>query len=142
MYVSRTKLLFYKTTKSEEKMTRTINAETECLIQLENKRSNIYRNIEETISEAVDASFSLFGETFKDLVYSELEAKFQIEKQDIPYRINDFAAAIEEIYGVGAKLLETKIIQALHERIKGFIYIPRGKDLVFTDYIESLRQLP
>ena len=142
MYVSRTKLLFYKTTKSEEKMTRTINAETECLIQLENKRSNIYRNIEETISEAVDASFSLFGETFKDLVYSELEAKFQIEKQDIPYRINDFEAAIEEICGVGAKLIETKIIQALHERIKGFIYIPRGKDLVFTDYIESLRQLP
>jgi hypothetical protein len=112
------------------------------VIQLENIQSKIQPKIEETISEAVDSSFALFGETFKNLVYSELEKKFDIEKQDIPYRINDFADAIEEICGVGAKLIEAKIIQALHGRTKGFIYVPTGEDLVFTEYIESLRQLP
>jgi len=123
-------------------MTQTINKEIGFMIQLENKQSKVPRNIEEIISEAVDSSFSLFGETFKDLVYSELQTKYQLEKQDIPYRIDDFAGAIEEICGVGAKLIETKIIQALHEKTKGFIYVPRGEDLVFTEYIESLRQIP
>jgi len=66
MYLSKTKLLSTKQHKWK-KMTQTINKEIGFMIQLENKQSKVPRNIEEIISEAVDSSFSLFGETFKDL---------------------------------------------------------------------------
>ncbi len=118
-----------------------MNATIECPAQLDGKPSNLLRqNVEGLISEAVDNSFSLFGDTFKTLAYNELEKTFQIKKQEIPYRINEFTNAIEEICGAGAKIIEMKIIQALHKKVKGFVYVARGEDLVFTDYVESLRQ--
>ena len=124
-------------------MTQTMSTEAGCTIQLGGKQSNAFqRNIETVISEAVDSSLSLFGTTFKMIVYAELETKFQIKKQEIPNRINDFANAIEEICGVGAKLIEMRIVQALHEKVQGFIYVPSGEDLMFTEYVESLRQFP
>ena len=95
-------------------MTQTINTEIGFAVQLGDKQSNFQHNIETVIIEAVDSSFSLFGETFKKVVYAELETTFKIQKQEIPYRINDFANAIEEICGAGAKLIEMRIIQALH----------------------------
>jgi len=120
-----------------------MSTEAGCTIQLGGKQSNAFqRNIETVISEAVDSSLSLFGTTFKMIVYAELETKFQIKKQEIPNRINDFANAIEEICGVGAKLIEMRIVQALHEKVQGFIYVPSGEDLMFTEYVESLRQFP
>ena len=141
MYPSKTKLLFNKKTQCEKKMTQTICKEVGFAIQIENQQSEVHHDVEKIISKAVDRSFSWFGETFKDIVYAELEKKYEIRKQDIPNRIDDFACAIEEICGVGAKLIETKIIQAVHEEIKEYIYIPRGEDLVFTEYVESLRNL-
>ena len=124
-------------------MAQTINTEEGCTIQIGLKQNNVFQHdIETTILEAVDSSFSLFGETFKNFVYAELERTFLIKKPEIPHRINDLALAIEEICGAGAKLIEMRIIQALHKKVQGFIYVPNREDLVFTEYIESLRQFP
>ena len=94
------------------------------------------------ISEVVDNSLSCFGNPFKQYVYAKLDKNYQIKKQEIPSRISDFANALEDIFGAGAKLIEMRIIQDLHEKAQGFVYVPSGDDLVFTEYVESLRKFP
>jgi hypothetical protein len=90
--------------------------------------------------EAVDESFSSFGHSFKQTIYFQLENTFKIKKQEVPLKIKDFANAVEQIFGIGAKIIEMKIIEVLHEKTHDFMYFPKKEDLVFTEYVASLRR--
>ena len=121
-------------------MTETTNMRITCTIQLPKNRVNSRNSVlETTIMTAVDESLCSFGDSFKQVIYFQLENTFQIKKQEIPQRIDEFAAALEEIFGVGATLIEMKILEALHDQVPGFVHFPRGDDLVFTDYVKNLR---
>ena len=123
-------------------MAQTLNRQIICApvsLHLNEKRSVASRRSRErVISEAVDESLSSFGEPIRQLVYSQLETAFEIKEQEIPFRINEFAEAIEKMFDEGAKLIEAKIIQTLHEKARGFIHFPKGEDLLFTEYLDSL----
>jgi len=93
--------------------------------------------------EAVDEAFSSLGEVAKASIYFHLEFKFIIPKQDIPYRLDDFSDALEQIFGVAAKHLEILIMKKLHEKISCF-YEWNGPnwlvpDLTFMQYAELMR---
>ena len=51
------------------------------------------------LQEAVDEGLSSIGETAKQQLYSYLDKRFRIKRQDIPKKIGEFAKAIEEILG-------------------------------------------
>jgi len=112
-----------------------------CTLQAEPK-DTIEGDKTALISEAIDNGLASFGEQFKQSIYFLLKKDYQIEKNEIPTRISEFAKALIEIVGEGSRLIEMKIIQNLHENAKGFIYFPRGDDLVFAEYIESFRLPP
>ena len=58
--------------------------------------------------EAVDEALSFLGESAKRAFYYHLEEKFKIRREEIPIKIDDFAKAIEEIFGKGAKKLRCR----------------------------------
>jgi hypothetical protein len=121
-------------------MTETTNIRITCTMQLhENKRNSPNNLLETTIMTAVDDSLCSFGDSFKQVIYFQLENTFHIKKQEIPQRIDEFAAALEEIFGIGATLIEMKILKTLHDQVPGFVHFPRSDDLVFTDYVKNLR---
>ena len=121
-------------------MTKTRNLNTTCTVQLRKKKQKPRENsFEATIIEAVDESFSPFGHSSKQAIYFHLENTFKITKQEIPYKIEEFADAIEQIFGAGAKLIEIRIIEALHKRIQDFVHLPKKSELVFTEYVANLR---
>ena len=122
-------------------MTNTANLNTSCTLQLRKKKQEPRQiSFETAIIEAVDESLSSFGHSGKQAIYFQLENAFKIKKQEIPCKIEDFADAIEQVFGVGAKLIEMRIIEALHERIQDFVYFPKKGNLVFTEYVASLRR--
>jgi len=90
--------------------------------------------------KAVDEIFSSFGHSGKQAIYFQLENTFKIKKHEIPLKIEDFANAIEQIFGIGAKFIELKIIETLHEKTQHFKYFPKEEDLMFTEYVTSLRR--
>ena len=119
-------------------MTETITMEP-IYLSNEDERKHLKSQLDATILEAVDESLATFGESLKQGVYFYLENKCHIEKQDIPSKINEFAAAIEEVFGIGAKLIEMRIMQTLYAKVKGFLYVPKRDELVFKDYVETIR---
>jgi len=120
-------------------MTKTTRLSTTCTLQLRKKKHKPSANSFETaMIEAVDEGFSPFGDSSKQAVYFHLENTFKIKKQEIPYKIEEFAAAMEQIFGAGAKLIEIRIIEALHERNQDFVHFPKKGDLMFTEYVDNL----
>jgi hypothetical protein len=94
---------------------------------------------EGTIIEAVDESFSTLGQSCKQAIYFHLENTFDITKHEIPSKIEPFTEAIEEIFGDAAKLVEMRIIEALHRRNQDHVFYPGKREVVFTEYVASLR---
>ena len=97
------------------------------------------KKLDVAILEAIDESLSSFGDSVKQAIYDQLEKQYHLRKREIPSKIEDFVTAIEGIFGVGARLIEMKILEALYARTRGFAYFPDGEDLVFKDYVQSIR---
>ena len=107
------------------------------------RRNDERRKFETVLVEAVDEAFSVLGENAKTSIYFYLERNLILQKQHIPYRIDDFSDALERIFGIAAKNLEILIMKKLNEKIicnyewNG----PRWlvPDLTFSQYVELLR---
>ena len=101
------------------------------------------KKFETVLLKAIDDAFSTLGENVKTSIYFHLEHRFFIPKQDIPYRIEDFSDALEQIFGMAAKPLEILIMKKLNEEIICFYEWagPRWlvPDLTFNEYVELLR---
>ena len=97
-------------------------------------------SFEEVLLEAIDEEVSLLGESAKQAVYFYLEKNYKISKRDIPFRIEGFTEAMENIFGVGAKVLEIRIMKNLFSKM-GYLfpYFRTQERLEFTKYIESAR---
>lgn len=74
------------------------------------------------------------GESSRQAIYFHLEKSFNIKRDEIPYRIEDFARAIESIFGLGANFLEILIMKRLHERIGGGFRWSESSDFTFVEY--------
>jgi|SRR4030042_4154171 len=94
-------------------------------------------NFRELLIEAVDNVFSSLGDSCKQAIYFHLKDRYNISKHEIPYRIEDFADALEKIFGAGAKLIEIEIMRALFTKVQVFSYSPKQEDLSFTNYVET-----
>lgn len=79
-------------------------------------------SFETAVTESIDEVFTTLGENVKQAVYSYLENKYGIRKEQIPSMIEVFTNAIESIFGDAAKLVELKIIEKLQSKVKGFAY--------------------
>jgi hypothetical protein len=91
------------------------------------------------VLEAVDETLSCMGKEIERSVYSLLEKTFKIARRDIPFEIEKFTGALEEIFGPGAKLLEIEMMKHLYEKIGSkFKYTPRQETLTFTEYLAAI----
>jgi len=98
-------------------------------------------SFEELLLEAVDDGLSSLGDSSKQVIYFHLEKTFKLNKQEIPHKIEEFADAIENIFGHGAKLLQIIIMKRLYEKVKGSIeYKAQLEELIFTQYVAAVKQ--
>lgn len=97
-------------------------------------------NFERAVTESIDEVFSTLGENVKQAVYSYLENKYGIRKEQIPSMIEGFTDAIESIFGDATKLVELKIIEKLKGKVKGFAYKSKTKEIFFAEYLTALQK--
>jgi len=106
------------------------------------KPASYIEDFNRSLLEAVDDGLSPLGAIAKQAVYIHLKGKFNINKEDIPNRIDEFAAAIEEIFGVGAQLIEIQIMKSLYGKVRPLCrHFPRQDHLVFAEYVDTARSL-
>ena len=101
-------------------------------------------NFSELLLEAIDEALSSLGQSSKTAIYYQLETMFNIKKQDIPNRVDDFSKALEKISGLGATHLEILFMKSLYAKVRGDQewvscewVVP---DVTFREYVRLMRQ--
>jgi hypothetical protein len=139
MLLSSTGQQLYTTTQRSKKM-ETAKRNATCTLQLcRNKPKTIENKFTVVLTQAIDDGFASISNLDKEVIYLNLENTFKIKKQDIPFKIEGFTDAIEQMFGVGAKLIEIRIIETLHKRIPEFTFFAQKASIGFNEYLVSLR---
>ena len=121
-------------------MAETVNLNPPCMIQISSKSQKKSEDkFDVVVLEAIEESLSSFRAFDKQEVYFHLKNAYNISKREIPRKIEEFAFAMEQIFGIGSRLIEIRIIEALHKRIPEFVFTSRTNAVVFEEYVTSLR---
>ena len=109
-------------------------------IYLNRESEPLKTNFEAAVTESIEEVLSTLGENVKQAIYSYLENKYSIRKEQIPSKIEDFSDGIESIFGDAAKLVELKIMEKLQSKVKGFSYKSESKEIFFVEYLAALQR--
>jgi len=104
------------------------------------KRTRAKQKFEEMLRESVDEGLSSLGGSAKQAIYYYLEKGFNLNKQEIPNKVKDFATAIEKFFGVGANFLEALILKQLYEKVGESFNWDGSGDLNFSECVALARQ--
>jgi hypothetical protein len=98
------------------------------------------RDFDRALMEAVDEGLGWLGKSARETIYHHLERDFNIKRRDIPFKVEKFAEAIEQIFGTASALLEIQIMKTLHEKVgDSHMVFPETQNLVFTEYVEAVK---
>ena len=102
-----------------------------------------HENFDQLLLEAIDEGLSGLGEAGKASIYIHLEGLFNIRKQEIPNKLDDFSNALQRIFGLGARHLEILIMKNLHAKVGSLCKLDDpswlAQDLTFTKYVELMK---
>lgn len=104
------------------------------------KKETLKINFETAVTEAIDEVFTTLGENVKQAMYSYLENKYGIGKEEIPSMVKGFTNAVESIFGDSARLVELKIMEKLQGKAKGFKYKSKRNEMLFAEYLAELQK--
>jgi len=88
------------------------------------------------LSNAIDETFSLLGESPKKFIVYHLENTFGLKASDYPDDVEGFDRALKDVFGPGALLLETSILDKLTE-----VALKLEDDRVKESFLVNIRQL-
>lgn len=74
-------------------------------------------NFNRALLEAIDEGFSLLGHLPREAIFHNLEASFQMKKEDIPLNLARFKVFLETTFGSGTRYMEGIIINRLCEKL-------------------------
>jgi hypothetical protein len=97
-------------------------------------------DFEKLLLEAVDEGLASIGESPKQAIYFHLEKDFNIQKQEIPYKIEAFVLAVEKIFGIGANFLESLMLKRLYEKTGLKDTEVSFKGLTFAETVATVKQ--
>jgi hypothetical protein len=90
--------------------------------------------VDTTVLDCFDAGLESIGNAPRKMVYWYLLEKFRLPKENIPDNPEGFLAALRQLFGQGAGVLERMIVRELKQKFK----ITLGDDLV--EVISLVRQ--
>ena len=96
---------------------------------------------ENLLLEAIDQALTVLGESSKLSIYFHLEKSFGIKRQDIPQQTEEFASAMEKLFGPGAKFIETLVSKRLCEKAGLPLQENAIKNLSFIETVAAVKKM-
>jgi hypothetical protein len=88
--------------------------------------------------EAVNEGLLALGESARHAIYSHLERRGSIRREEVPDRLGDFASALEGLIGAGAKVLEKAMVKRLYSKLG--LAFKEVEGYGFLDYVEDAKR--
>lgn len=105
------------------------------------RRAKLPKNSEfdELLLSAIDETLSSLGESVKQSIYFHIEKKFNVAKDEIPQKLEEFQGGLEKIFGAGAQFIEILIMKNLYSKV-GFALKIAGEKVEFVRYVDAVRE--
>ena len=89
--------------------------------------------------ESIDEGLSCLGEIPKQLLYSQLEKNFGLDKKALQFRLDNFSYALEKIFGAGANFIEIQIMKSLHSKTNCSFEWRELTNFKFSKYVAMIK---
>jgi hypothetical protein len=110
---------------------------------LVSKLTLLQRKFDDLLIESIDTVLSRLSEPVKNEVYCRLENNFDMERQNIPYEIEEFSQILHRIFGSGAFILEINFMRILYSKCAVFrdcsIELAEN-EMTFPKYVKKMRK--
>ena len=119
------------------------------LKKVHDTREAISEEFDKLLFESIDEALTSLGEPVKNTLYQHLQKDFNISKEEIPNKIQDFSNVLHKIFGFSAGRLEIKFMKNLCEKVKVRMTLPEYEwplskwvviDVTFPEYIDNARR--
>jgi hypothetical protein len=87
------------------------------ILEREIKQSHLSQQFNKLLAEAIDEAITSLGVPLKNQFYLRLELNFNMEKEIIPRRLEEFSSILHKIFGLGACRLEIKFLKNLEAKL-------------------------
>ena len=88
--------------------------------------------------DCIDEALSVLGNEPRQAVYQYLSTIHSLDREQIPNRVDDFAAALKKALGGASRVIERLILRKLFQRIGSTFR--EVADLEFTDYVGEAKR--
>lgn len=96
-------------------------------------------NFDNLLISVIDETLSSLGESVKQAIYFHIQTKFNVQRTEIPAKLQEFQGALDKIFGTGARYIEILIMKNLYSKIGQPIDLENVKELKFIDYVNMAR---
>lgn len=94
------------------------------------------RALDKLLEEAIEEGLNVLGKSGKQMLFFHLEKSYSLKKHEIIVKPDAFEAAIQQIFGDGAKVLEKLILKSMYSKL-GLKYQEK-KEYRFSDYLRGI----
>ena len=92
--------------------------------------------MDKLLEEAIDNGLNVLGNSGKQMLFFYLEQSYSLKKHEIAQKPEVFEAAIHQIFGAGAPVLEKLIVESVYSKL-GLKYHEKKK-YTFSDYLKGI----
>jgi hypothetical protein len=98
----------------------------------------LQRDFDDILRQAINETLSSLGEKAQNAIYENLE-KINVQRSEIPHKIEAFARCLNETLGQDARIVETNIVKRLFENIAIPLQSEEPDELSLIDYVIRAR---
>ncbi len=96
------------------------------------------QSFSEVLLDCVDEALSVLGNEPRQAVYQYLSTIHSLDREQIPDKVDDFAAGLKKALGGASRVIERLILKKLSQRIGSTFR--EAADLEFTDYVRDAKR--
>jgi hypothetical protein len=96
-------------------------------------------DFEKLLLDSVDEALLLLGESARQSIYFHFEKEFNLSREEIPIRLEEFQCAIERLFGIGSRYIEILVMKNLHKKIGLPVRTDQSVQFEFVKYVDNVR---
>jgi len=93
---------------------------------------------QEALLQSTDYGLMVLGETVRGTIYQCLKGKYQLEREEIPEKLDAFHKALQGLLGVGAVVVERQIANKLYATLG--LHFEARRDWTIVEYFEHAKK--
>lgn len=94
--------------------------------------------LQEVLLQAIDDALLVPGEIVPVAIYDRIERSYQIRREEIPEKLELFHKALQQLLGVGARVMEKSISKNLYRRFK--LNFDEHENWTLLDYVDHAKK--